>query len=286
MASALRRGRSILRLAVCRGDPPLQRIDYRREYFKRREPAVVGFNNLPWRKVRVGLSQHVLRRRKIFGIAFMLANIVFRHSPGGRAVSAKVVKPALLFCLGDVKKEFYYHRPLICKLTLKGTDVLKGLTEALAFERFLDPVGYDPAVPASVEDGDPSASRSPFPESPQERVKRLFFGRPAGAINGEPPGIERQDQLVDEGTLARCTPALKEYDRRDFQRLCSSLQVSQLQVCFRFLGFEARFVNCPGQINILEYDYLPRSLISFDISIRRAASIPAQMQKFLRGRIR
>src|SRR4029077_12027556 len=139
-------------------------------------------------------------------------------------------------------------------LTLKGTDVLKGLTEALAFKRFLDPVGYDPPVPASVEDGDPSASRSPLPESPQERVKRVFFGRPAVAINGEPARIERQDQLVDKGTFARCAPALKEYDGRDFQRLSFPLQVSQLQVCFRFLGFEARFVNGPRQINILEHD--------------------------------
>jgi hypothetical protein len=147
------------------------------------------------------------------------------------------------------------------------------LTETLAFKRLIDPVGYDPAVPASVEEGDPSASGSPLPESPQERVKRLFFGRRACAVNGEAARIERQDQLVDKGTLSGCAPAFKEYDRRDSQRLYSPLQLSQLQVCFRFLGFEAGFINCPRQIDILKHDCLPRALIAFDILLPRAKSI-------------
>jgi hypothetical protein len=76
----------------------------RRENFERSEPAVVGFNDCPGREFRVGFGQHILRCGKIFGIPFMLANIVFRHSPGGCAVCAKVVKSAPLFRLGDVKK--------------------------------------------------------------------------------------------------------------------------------------------------------------------------------------
>jgi hypothetical protein len=40
------------------------------------------------------------------------------------------------------------------------------------------------------------------------------------------------------------------------------------------LDFEAGFINGPRQINILEHDYLPRSLIAFDSSFRRAESIP------------
>src|SRR5262245_34891502 len=112
-----------------RSNRSLQRINRRRKYLERREPAIMRFNDRPWREVRVGFGQHILHTRQVFAEARLLPQIVFCYPPRCRAVCAEVVEPASLFLLGDVKKEFHDHRPFIRQLTFKRAYVLESLTK-------------------------------------------------------------------------------------------------------------------------------------------------------------
>jgi hypothetical protein len=97
----------------------------------------------------------------------------------------------------------------------KETDVLKRLAEPFSLDLPLDPVGHDSAIPTPVEDGQPPAGRRPLPEPPQERVECLLLRRPARAVNSEPPRVKRQNQFVDQRTLAGGAPALEDNNDRD-----------------------------------------------------------------------
>ena len=145
----------------------------------------------------------------------MLPQVVLGHPPGCGCVRTQSVKAPLLLIPGDLEEALDNEHPFVGKLPLERADVFERLAESSPLDVPLDSVGHDPAIPTPVEDGQPPAGRRPLPERPQERVERLLLRRPARVVDGAPPRVKRQNQFVDQRTLAGSAPALEDNNDRD-----------------------------------------------------------------------
>ena len=145
----------------------------------------------------------------------MLPQVVLGHPPGCGCARAQSVKASLLLILGDVEEALDNDHPFVGQLPLERADVLERLAESSPLNLPLDPVGHYPAIPTPVEDGQPPAGRRPIPEPPQEWVECLLLRRPGRAMDGEPSRVKRQNQFVDQRTLAGRAPALEDNNDRD-----------------------------------------------------------------------
>ena len=193
-----------------------QRVDNNAQSLDTRILFVIGLQNVPGGKCRVGLLEHLVGGFLVEIPLFAVAPVFVCDLPLLLRRILAVCETGELGGIVDLYPEFDDDGTPFGQFFLKFIDLVIGALPVVFGAESLETFYHDTAVPGAVEDRDVAVLGKACPEAPEE-MPGLFVR--LGACNRkhlESSGIQSCSDTLDIAALAGSIPSLVGNDDRDF----------------------------------------------------------------------